>query len=102
MPSGCDAAYVLASAYGPGLPRFVAKMNALARQLGLGRTHFANADGLPLPREYSTYSTPRNLLRHRPGRHGLPAVPLHRGRAPDLPARRIPGTTPISGTPPTS
>ena len=62
VPSGCDAAYVLASAYGPGLPRFVAKMNALARQLGLGRTHFANADGLPLPGEYSTYSTPRNLL----------------------------------------
>jgi serine-type D-Ala-D-Ala carboxypeptidase (penicillin-binding protein 5/6) len=62
VPSGCDAAYVLASAYGPGLPRFVAKMNALARQLGLGRTHFSNADGLPLPGEYSTYSTPRNLL----------------------------------------
>jgi D-alanyl-D-alanine carboxypeptidase (penicillin-binding protein 5/6) len=62
VPSGCDAAYVLASAYGPGLPRFVAKMNALARQLGLGRTHFANADGLPLPGEYSTYSTPGNLL----------------------------------------
>jgi serine-type D-Ala-D-Ala carboxypeptidase (penicillin-binding protein 5/6) len=62
VPSGCDAAYVLASAYGPGLPAFVAKMNALARQLGLGRTHFSNADGLPLPGEYSTYSTPRNLL----------------------------------------
>jgi serine-type D-Ala-D-Ala carboxypeptidase (penicillin-binding protein 5/6) len=62
VPSGCDAAYVLASAYGPGLPRFVAKMNALARQLGLGRTRFSNADGLPLPGEYSTYSTPRNLL----------------------------------------
>ena len=62
VPSGCDAAYVLASAYGPGLPAFVAKMNALTRQLGLGRTHFANADGLPVPSEYSTYSTPKNLL----------------------------------------
>jgi serine-type D-Ala-D-Ala carboxypeptidase (penicillin-binding protein 5/6) len=62
VPSGCDAAYVLASAYGPGIPKFVAKMNALARQLGLGRTHFSTADGLPVPGEYATYSTPRNLL----------------------------------------
>jgi D-alanyl-D-alanine carboxypeptidase (penicillin-binding protein 5/6) len=62
VPSGCDAAYVLASAYGPGLTAFVAKMNAVARQLGLGRTHFSNADGLPLPTEHSTYSTPRDLL----------------------------------------
>jgi D-alanyl-D-alanine carboxypeptidase (penicillin-binding protein 5/6) len=62
VPSGCDAAYVLASAYGPGVPAFVAKMNALARQLGLGRTHFSDADGLPVPGEYSTYSTPRDLL----------------------------------------
>jgi D-alanyl-D-alanine carboxypeptidase (penicillin-binding protein 5/6) len=62
VPSGCDAAYVLASAYGPGRPAFVAKMNALARQLGLGRTRFSDADGLPVPGEYSTYSTPGNLL----------------------------------------
>ena len=62
VPSGCDAAYVLASAYGPGVPAFVARMNGLARQLGLGRTHFTNADGLPLPGEYSTYSTPKDLL----------------------------------------
>jgi serine-type D-Ala-D-Ala carboxypeptidase (penicillin-binding protein 5/6) len=62
VPSGCDAAYVLASAYGPGLTRFVAQMNATARALGLGRTHFANADGLPVPAEHSTWSTPRDLL----------------------------------------
>jgi serine-type D-Ala-D-Ala carboxypeptidase (penicillin-binding protein 5/6) len=62
LPSGCDAAYLLADAYGPGLTGFVAKMNALARQMGLGRTHFANFDGLPVPTEYSTYSTPGNLL----------------------------------------
>ncbi|HEY0718117.1 MAG TPA: serine hydrolase [Streptosporangiaceae bacterium] len=62
VPSGCDAAYALASAYGPGLTAFVAKMNAAARQLGLGRTHFSNADGLPLPTEHSTYSTPHDLL----------------------------------------
>ncbi|HYZ56089.1 MAG TPA: serine hydrolase [Streptosporangiaceae bacterium] len=62
VPSGCDAAYVLARAYGPGLTGFVAKMNALARQMGLGRTHFSNFDGLPWPTEHSTYSTPGDLL----------------------------------------
>ena len=62
LPSGCDAAYVLASAYGPGLTPFVAKMNALAAQMHLGRTHFSNFDGLPQPTEYSTYSTPGDLL----------------------------------------
>jgi serine-type D-Ala-D-Ala carboxypeptidase (penicillin-binding protein 5/6) len=62
LPSGCDAAYVLASAYGPGLTPFVAKMNALAGQMHLGRTHFSNFDGLPQPTEYSTYSTPGDLL----------------------------------------
>jgi len=62
VPSGCDAAYVLASAYGPGQTAFVAKMNALAAQMKLGRTHFADAGGLPVPTEYSTYSTPGDVL----------------------------------------
>jgi D-alanyl-D-alanine carboxypeptidase (penicillin-binding protein 5/6) len=62
LPSGCDAAYVLAAAYGPGLSAFIAKMNATAKQLGMTRTHFANFDGLPWPGEYSTYSTAANLL----------------------------------------
>ena len=62
VPSGCDAAYALASAYGPGLTAFVETMNATARALGLGRAHFSNADGLPVPTEHSTYSTPRDLL----------------------------------------
>ncbi|MGD0555602.1 MAG: D-alanyl-D-alanine carboxypeptidase [Streptosporangiaceae bacterium] len=64
IPSGCDAAYVLASVYGGkgGRTAFIAKMNATARKLGLGRTHFSNFDGLPWPTEYSTYSTPRDLV----------------------------------------
>jgi D-alanyl-D-alanine carboxypeptidase (penicillin-binding protein 5/6) len=62
LPSGADAAYALAQAYGPGLSAFIAKMNAAARQLGLTRTHFANFDGLPWPTEHSTYSTAANLL----------------------------------------
>ena len=62
LPSGCDAAYALAIAYGPGWRAFVAKMNATARKLGLRSTHFANFDGLPWPTGRSTYSTPRDLL----------------------------------------
>jgi serine-type D-Ala-D-Ala carboxypeptidase (penicillin-binding protein 5/6) len=62
LPSGCDAAYVLATAYGPGRAAFVAKMNAEARQLGLAKTHFANFDGLPYPTPRATHSTPADLI----------------------------------------
>jgi serine-type D-Ala-D-Ala carboxypeptidase (penicillin-binding protein 5/6) len=62
LPSGADAAYTLARVYGPGIPAFIAKMNATARLMGLSRTHFTNFDGLPYPTGYSTYSTPANLL----------------------------------------
>jgi D-alanyl-D-alanine carboxypeptidase (penicillin-binding protein 5/6) len=62
LPSGADAAYTLAKAYGPGLKAFVAKMNATARLLGMRRTHFSNFDGLPYPTPYSNYSTAANLL----------------------------------------
>jgi serine-type D-Ala-D-Ala carboxypeptidase (penicillin-binding protein 5/6) len=63
LPSGCDAAYALAVAYGPGIGAFIAKMNATAKLLGLTRTHFSNFDGLPWPTEYSTYSTAADLIR---------------------------------------
>ena len=62
LPSGADAAYTLARAYGPGLSRFVTRMNATARRLGMRRTHFSNFDGLPYPTSYSNYSTAKNLL----------------------------------------
>jgi len=62
LPSGCDAAYTLAQAYGPGTGAFIAKMNAEAQRLGLTGTHFSNFDGMPWPSEYSTWSTPANLL----------------------------------------
>jgi serine-type D-Ala-D-Ala carboxypeptidase (penicillin-binding protein 5/6) len=62
LPSGADAAYTLARAYGPGLSAFVTKMNATARLLGMRRTHFSNFDGLPYPTSYSNYSTAANLL----------------------------------------
>jgi len=62
LPSGCDAAYTLASAYGPGTTAFIAKMNATARRLGLTKTHFTDFSGLPDPSEYSTYSTAHDLV----------------------------------------
>jgi serine-type D-Ala-D-Ala carboxypeptidase (penicillin-binding protein 5/6) len=62
LQSGCDAAYVLATTYGPGMPAFLAKMNAMAARLGMTQTHFTSPDGLPYPTEYSTYSTPADLL----------------------------------------
>jgi serine-type D-Ala-D-Ala carboxypeptidase (penicillin-binding protein 5/6) len=69
LPSGCDAAYTLAEAYGPGLDAFIAKMNAEAKDMGLTSTHFSNFDGLPWPSEYSTWSTPANLITL--GRHAM-------------------------------
>jgi D-alanyl-D-alanine carboxypeptidase (penicillin-binding protein 5/6) len=62
LPSGCDAAYTLADAYGPGLTGFIARMNATARKLGLDKTHFSDFSGLPDPTEYSTYSTAHDLV----------------------------------------
>jgi D-alanyl-D-alanine carboxypeptidase (penicillin-binding protein 5/6) len=62
LQSGGDAAYTLASAYGPGMNAFIAKMNATAKQLGMLHTHFTSPDGLPYPTETSTYSTPADLL----------------------------------------
>jgi D-alanyl-D-alanine carboxypeptidase (penicillin-binding protein 5/6) len=69
LPSGCDAAYTLAMAYGPGLDAFIAKMNAEAVRLGLTDTYFSNFDGLPWPTEHSTWSTPANLITL--GRHAM-------------------------------
>ena len=62
LPSGADAAYTLANAYGPGLDAFIARMNATAARMGLTHTHFTSPDGLPYPTETSTYSTPSDLL----------------------------------------
>ena len=62
LPSGADAAYTLANAYGPGLDAFVARMNATAARMGMTQTHFTSPAGLPYPTETSTYSTPSDLL----------------------------------------
>jgi D-alanyl-D-alanine carboxypeptidase (penicillin-binding protein 5/6) len=62
LPSGADAAYLLANSYGPGWHAFVRAMNATAGKLGMTRTHFANFDGLPWPTPGATYSSPRDLI----------------------------------------
>jgi serine-type D-Ala-D-Ala carboxypeptidase (penicillin-binding protein 5/6) len=62
LASGADAAYTLATTYGPGMPAFIAKMNATAARMGMTHTHFTSPDGLPYPTETSTYSTPSDLL----------------------------------------
>ena len=62
LPSGADAAYTLANAYGPGLDAFVAQMNATAVRMGMTHTHFTSPDGLPYPTGTATYSTPSDLL----------------------------------------
>ena len=76
LPSGCDAALALAKAYGPGRAAFVRKMNATARRLGMLHTHFANFDGMPLPTERSTYSTPGDLITL--GRAAMQLTPFRR------------------------
>ncbi len=62
LPSGADAAYTLANAYGPGMGAFLARMNATAARMGMRHTHFTSPDGLPYPTETSTYSTPSDLV----------------------------------------
>ncbi|MEU8268692.1 serine hydrolase [Sphaerisporangium sp. NPDC049002] len=47
LPSGADASNALARRYGPGVKRFVARMNQAARSLGLRDTLYTNPDGLP-------------------------------------------------------
>ncbi|GAA5055065.1 D-alanyl-D-alanine carboxypeptidase family protein [Nocardia callitridis] len=69
LPSACDAAYALAEAYGPGQDGFLAKMNATAQRLGMSNTYFSDPSGLPVPDDYSTYSTPADLLKL--GRHAM-------------------------------
>ncbi|MYV40353.1 D-alanyl-D-alanine carboxypeptidase [Streptomyces sp. SID1328] len=66
LPSGCDAAYVLADKYGSGsthsarVSSFLGKMNSAAKALNLKNTHFDSFDGIG---KGSNYSTPRDLTK---------------------------------------
>ncbi len=54
VQSGNDAAVALAEAVSGNEEAFVGEMNEVARKLGMARSHFANATGLPDPNHYST------------------------------------------------
>jgi D-alanyl-D-alanine carboxypeptidase (penicillin-binding protein 5/6) len=54
VQSGNDATFALIERASGTLPAFVARMNAMAAELGLTNTHFANATGLNNPQHYST------------------------------------------------
>lgn len=54
LPSGADAANVIAIRYGGSEQGFVAMMNRKAQQLGMHDTHYANAHGLTAPDHYTS------------------------------------------------
>ena len=64
IQSANDAANAIAAFVGRGsVPRFLALMNARARQLGMTDTHFANPDGLDTPAHYSSARDVTKLAR---------------------------------------
>ena len=54
VKSANDAAIMLAEAIAGSHEAFVARMNAAAARLGMSRTRFANANGLPAPEQVTT------------------------------------------------
>jgi D-alanyl-D-alanine carboxypeptidase len=54
IKSANDVAVMLAEAVGGSHEAFVAQMNATAARLGMTRTRFANANGLPAPEQITT------------------------------------------------
>ena len=65
IPSGNDAALVLADYIGKGdINKFVEMMNAKARELGCENTHFANPHGLNDPNHYTTVSDMAKIAKY--------------------------------------
>ena len=64
LPSGNDAALVLADHIGGGIEGFAEKMNAKAAELGCKDTHFANPHGLYDPDHYTTARDMALIARH--------------------------------------
>jgi D-alanyl-D-alanine carboxypeptidase len=54
VKSANDVAVMLAEAVGGSQERFVKQMNATAKRLGMKRTHFVNANGLPAKKQVTT------------------------------------------------
>ena len=85
--SANDAAMALAEALHGTEERFVAAMNRRAKQLGMRRTRFVNASGLPGPGQRTTASDMAILARtlwqrfpHRAGLYTRPALQLGKRR----------------------
>ena len=64
LPSGNDAALVLADYVGGGISGFAEKMNAKAAELGCTNTHFTNPHGLYDPDHYSTARDMALIAKH--------------------------------------
>lgn len=64
LPSGCDAALVIAHEVGGSTANFVSMMNAKARVLGLANTHFANPAGFNDDNNYSSAADLTKLARY--------------------------------------
>jgi D-alanyl-D-alanine carboxypeptidase (penicillin-binding protein 5/6) len=75
VKSANDVAVALAEHIAGSEPAFVARMNRKAKALGMTRTHFANASGLPNPRNVSTARDmavlARATLRRHRDRYGI-------------------------------
>ncbi|MFC7305857.1 D-alanyl-D-alanine carboxypeptidase family protein [Streptomyces monticola] len=67
LPSGCDAAYALADAFGSGstvkarAASFISKMNKKAASLGMKNTKFDSFDGIS--KAGDNYTTPKDLTK---------------------------------------
>ncbi len=65
IPSGNDAALVLADYIGDGdIDKFVSMMNKKAKELGCSHTHFANPHGLNDPNHYTTVSDMAKIAKY--------------------------------------
>ena len=63
LPSGDDAAFVIAHAVAGDTQKFVAMMNDEAQQLQLNDTHFSDPYGSPTPDDYSSAANLTRLAR---------------------------------------
>ena len=80
LPSGADAAYMLAQIAAGSEEKFVAEMNRLAAEMGLTDTHFVNCTGLHDDRHISTAQDIARLLcyvRRNPVCAGLMQTPSY-------------------------
>lgn len=75
VKSANDLAVALAEKVGGTESRFVARMNAKARELGMTHTHFANASGLPNRNNFTTArdlaTLARAMIRNHPQDYAL-------------------------------